>query len=174
MGVGELVDQPRLAHPGLADDGDHLAATARRLAEHSAQVLDLGVAADEAREPAAGRGLQTRPRRPRPRQLVDLHGLGEPLHRHGTERLHLDVALGQRQRVGRDHDRAGIGELLHPRGQVRRLADGRVVHVQVAADGAHDDLARVQPDADPDRRRPCARRTASAYVFTLSCIRSAA
>jgi hypothetical protein len=28
------------------------------------------------------------------------------------------------------------------------LADGGVVHVQVAADGADHDLARVEPDAD--------------------------
>ena len=31
---------------------------------------------------------------------------------------------------------------------MRRLADGRVVHVEIAADGAHDDLAGIQPDAD--------------------------
>jgi hypothetical protein len=31
-----------------------------------------------------------------------------------------------------------------------RLADGRVVHVQIAADGAHDNLARVEPDPDLD------------------------
>ena len=31
---------------------------------------------------------------------------------------------------------------------MRRLADGRIVHVQVAADGADDDLARVQTDTD--------------------------
>jgi hypothetical protein len=60
--------------------------------------------------------------------------------------------------VGRDaeleqHDRAGIGKLLHPRREMRRLAYGRVVHVEIAADGAHDDLARVEPDADLDHRR---------------------
>ncbi len=33
-------------------------------------------------------------------------------------------------------------------GQVRGLADGGVVHVQIAADGAHDDLAGVQTDTD--------------------------
>ena len=36
---------------------------------------------------------------------------------------------------------------------MRRLADGRVVHVEIAADGAHDDLAGVQPDADLDHGR---------------------
>ena len=96
MGVGELVDEPRLAHPGLAHDGDHLAVAGAGLVEHPAQVLDLGVAADEAREASERRGLQARPRRARPRQLEDLDGVGEPLHRDRAERLHLDVALGQR------------------------------------------------------------------------------
>ncbi len=32
----------------------------------------------------------------------------------------------------------------------RRLADGRVVHVEVAADSPHHDLPGVQPDADCD------------------------
>ena len=50
VGVGELVDQPRLAHAGLADDGDDLPPAGAGLAEDPAQVLDLGVAADEARE----------------------------------------------------------------------------------------------------------------------------
>src|SRR5256712_3092447 len=31
---------------------------------------------------------------------------------------------------------------------MRRLADSRVVHVEIAADGAHNDLARVEPDPD--------------------------
>ena len=69
---------------------------------------------------------------------------------------------------------AGNGELLHPRGEVRRLAHRGVVHVQVGADGPHHHLARVHPDADADGdavlrvARP--RRTAS----TDSCMRSAA
>ena len=153
MRVGELVDEARLAHPRLADDRRHLTVTVAGELLGAAELLQLGVAADEPRQPAPGGRLQAGPRRARPRHLVDLHGVGEPLHRHGAERLHLDVALGQRQRLGRDHDRAGIGELLHPRGQVRRLADGRVVHVEIAADGAHDDLPGVQPDADLDHGR---------------------
>ena len=31
---------------------------------------------------------------------------------------------------------------------MRRLAHGRVVHVEVAANGADDDLARIEPDPD--------------------------
>ena len=70
-------------------------------------------------------------------------------------------------------DRAGARELLHPRGQVRRLADRGVVHVEIAADGANDDLAGVQPDPDLDTAA-CERRTSSAYGSIASCIRSAA
>ena len=79
MGVGELVYQSRLAHPGLAHDGDHLAVASAGLAEDAAQVLDLGVAADEAREAAERRGLQPRPRCPRSRQLSStLHARDVP------------------------------------------------------------------------------------------------
>ena len=42
-------------------------------------MLDLGVAADEAREAAQGRRLQARARLTRPGQLEDLDGLGEAL-----------------------------------------------------------------------------------------------
>jgi hypothetical protein len=85
MGVGELVGEPRLAHPGLAHDGGHLAAARTGLAEDPAQVLDLGVTAHEARETPEGRGLQARPCRPRPRQLEDLDRLREALHGDGSE-----------------------------------------------------------------------------------------
>ena len=86
-------------------------------------------------------------------QLEDLEWVRETLHRDGPERPHLDVAFGQRQRMRRDHDRAGVGDLLHPRGQMRRLADGRVVHVEIAADGPYHDFPGVQPDADLDHSR---------------------
>jgi hypothetical protein len=64
--VGELVDQPRLANPGLAHEGDHLAAGDASLAEDPAEVLDLRVAADEAREAPEGRRLQPRRAVPAP------------------------------------------------------------------------------------------------------------
>ena len=129
MRVGELVGEPRLAHPGLAHDGGHLAVAGTGLVEDPAQVLDLGVATDEARESATGACLETSPRRAGSRHLVNFHRVSQPLHRHGAERLHLDLAFGQRQRIGRDHDRAGIGDLLHPRGKVSGLPHRGVIHV---------------------------------------------
>jgi len=62
-----------------------------------------------------------------------------------------DKPLSQRQRVGRQEDRARQRHLLHSRSEMRRLAHGRVVHVKVATDGTDDDLAGVQADSNVDR-----------------------
>ncbi len=43
----------------------------------------------------------------------------------------LNVALGELQGRGGEQDRAGRRHLLHASGQVGRLADRRVVHVQI-------------------------------------------
>jgi len=146
--MGELVDEARLAHPRFANHRRHLTVTVARELLRATELLELCVAADEPGQSALSACLKTGPRRARPRHLIDLHGVGESLDRHEAKRLHLNVALRQRQRIGRDHDRAGIGDLLHARGQVSRLADRRVVHVEITADRAHDDLARVEPDPD--------------------------
>jgi len=47
-----------------------------------------------------------------------------------------DSRLGQERGSGRRH-------LLHPGGEVGRLAHGGVVHAQGRADGSHDDLAGI-------------------------------
>jgi hypothetical protein len=80
--------------------------------------------------------------------LEDLDGLCQPAHGHGPEGPDLDIALGEAQRVLGHEGGARAGELLHPRGQVRGLADGGVVHVEVAVDRPHDHLARIETHAD--------------------------
>jgi hypothetical protein len=114
----------------------------------AAELLQLGVAADEARQPTPGGRLQASPRRTCPRHLVDVHVLRKALHGHGPKRLHADVPFDQREGGRRAQNGAGHGHLLHPGGEVGALADGGVIHVEVAADGTHDDLARVHADAD--------------------------
>jgi len=84
--VSELVREARRADPGLAHDGDDLAVAGRGPAEDPAQLLDLGVAADEAREAAKRRSLQARPRLARSRQLKELDRVREALHRDGPDR----------------------------------------------------------------------------------------
>ena len=89
--------------------------------------------------------------RARARELEDLDRRGQPLDGRGAACRHLHEALGEGERVRRQQDRPRSGHLLHPRGQVRGVTDRRVVHVEVRADGADHDVARVQAHADLDR-----------------------
>jgi hypothetical protein len=149
--TGDLPDEPGLADAGLARDGDHLPVAAGDRVQRPAELLQLAPAPDEPGQSAGRRRVEARPQRPGPDQLVHVDRLAEPLHAHRPQRLHLDVALGEAQRAGREAAAARAGELFHPGRDVRGLADGGVVQVQVAADGAHHDLARVEPDPDLDR-----------------------
>ena len=49
--------------------------------------------------------------------------------------------------IATDDDLPGSGQRQHPRGQVRGVADRRVVHAKIPADRADDDGAGVDPDA---------------------------
>ena len=60
----------------------------------------------------------------------------------------LDVAFGELQGGGGEQDGAGHRHLLHAGGQMGRLPDRRVVHVEIRPDGADDHLARVEAHAD--------------------------
>ena len=150
-GLRDLVEEPRFADAGLAHDGHDLATARLRLRERCVELVELGSAPDEAREPPARRGLQPRARPAGARDLEDLERDFEALDRHRAQRPRLDIALGQAECFRRGQHGAGRGHLLHPRGQMRGLADRRVAHAQVAADRAHDDLAGVEADADLDR-----------------------
>jgi len=54
MRVGQLVDEPRLAHPRLADDRRHLPVPVACELLSAAELFHLGIAADEPRQSAAG------------------------------------------------------------------------------------------------------------------------
>src|SRR4029453_15251132 len=142
----ELPEEARLAHPRFPNHGDDLAASQTCPIEGVSEVLKLRVPADEAREPSARRGLEAGgggAGAPQPPAR-----LWEPLDRHRAERGDLDEALAEVERLGSEPDAAGCRELLHAGGQVRGLPHGRVVHAQVAADGADYDVAGVEADAN--------------------------
>ncbi len=84
------------------------------------------------------------------RERVDLDGIGQPPDRDRSPRRNLHVAFGEVKRGGGKQDGAGRRHLFHAGGQMGRLSHRRVVHVQVGADGTHDDLARVEAHADLD------------------------
>src|SRR5499433_160330 len=60
MGADELVEEPRLPYSGLAHYRHDLAAARPRLLEGAAELLELGVAPHEARQPTGHRGMEPR------------------------------------------------------------------------------------------------------------------
>jgi hypothetical protein len=84
----------------------------------------------------------------RPGEFEDLNGVRQALDRDRPTGRDLNVAFGELQGGGGEQDRPWRRELLHAGGQVRRLANGRVVHVQIGPDGADDHLTGVEPHAD--------------------------
>ena len=81
---------------------------------------------------------------------IDLDRLAQPLDGHRAKRIDLNALLAQPERVPCHERGAGPRELLHPGRQMGRLPDGGIVHAEIAPNGAHDDLARVQADPDLD------------------------
>jgi hypothetical protein len=63
--AGELVDEAGLARAGFPHDGYELAVALMREGLRPAELLDLGVAADEPRETAPGGRLEPGPLRAR-------------------------------------------------------------------------------------------------------------
>src|SRR5262245_5670557 len=118
--------------------------------ERAPQVLDLHVSTDEPGEALYRGGTQPRAEGFGPDQLVGLDRIDDPLQRHGPERCNLDEALGEPEGVRGDECRAWASELLHASGQMSGLTHRRVVHVEIAADRADDDLARIESDANLD------------------------
>jgi hypothetical protein len=145
--VDTLVHQAGLPQPSLAHDGYHLAMTGTRTLQSLAEGAQLRVPADKACQPPGCAGLEAAPERTGPHQLIDLHRLRQALDRDGTQGLHPDQALDQPQGRGREQDTARRGQLFHAGREVHRLPDGRVVHVQVVADGPHH-LAGIEPNPE--------------------------
>ena len=148
VGVDELIDQARLAHPGLADQRHHLAVPRPGLLPGPAvSAASSCCRPTKRREAPRRRCLQAPPDGTGPDQLKDLDGLGQPLDRHRPQGGDLHQALHQPQRRGRQQNGARRGQLFHARRQMRRLAHRRVVHVQVVANRAHHDFPGVEPHA---------------------------
>src|SRR3984893_12546283 len=148
MRVGDFPDEAGLANAGVPNDGNHLPAARLGTRERPGEGRKLTLPSNESGEPSRSGGLESSRARARADHLVDFDGLLQPLHRHEAQRPHLEKSLHETQRVHRKSDSARRGELLHSRGQVRRLAHGGVIHAQIAADGADHDLTRIQSDAD--------------------------
>ena len=108
------------------------------------QCHQLCLSSDKAGESPRRRRLQAPPDPTGPDQLPHLHRLMQPFDRHRPEGLDVHIALHQTENRRGNQNRARLCHLLHARCQMGGLADGRVVHMQIVADGPHDDLSRVE------------------------------
>jgi hypothetical protein len=115
-----------------------------------AELIHVVVAADKASQPTGRGGVKSGAHGTGADEFVDLHRRWQAFHGKRAKGRDRDIAIRQLERGGAEEDAARVGELLHPRGQVGRLAHRRVVHVEIAADGPHDDLSGVQADTDLD------------------------
>ena len=158
VGVGQLVEETGFAHARLAHDGPDLAVAAPHPFECCAELLHLGIAPNEVAQASKGGDLKPCSHLAGSDHVVNLDGSIEALYRHGAEGLDLHEVLGQAEGFLGDPDGARGSELLHAGGQMGGLANGRVVHPEVRADGADHDLSGVQPDPYPDRDTESAER----------------
>ena len=136
----ELLDEARLADPGLAADVDGLPSPVRAAGDEGrAEVAQLGCPARE-RSAAGRRAPDEAAQAPRP------HRLGEALH---LERVQLvagePLAEGAPHRV-RDQDLAGPRGPGEAGGEVHRLAGDGVLAVACASRAAGDDLPACDAD----------------------------
>src|SRR5207248_7560531 len=134
---GELLDESRLPHAGLAEDGDEVRApVADGAAERVLEQLELLLAADERRLRNGAAQIVDAQRAPRPDRVRAALQLERP----GV--LDVDGARSEPPRARAEHNLARPRGLLQPRGDVDRLARrerrlGVVDH----------DLARLDADA---------------------------
>ena len=148
VGMDDLIDQARLAHAGFTHQRDHLAMPGLRLGQSLLHDHQLLVPPDKARQAPYHPRLEAAAQGACPDQFIDLHRRRQALDRHGAQGGDPHQPLRQPQRLGGQTNAPGRGQLLHPGRQVRGLAQGRVVHVQVVANGADHHFARVEAHAD--------------------------
>ena len=137
-----------LPDPGLPDDRHHLAVPGPGLLQGLVQGREFRLPPHKGGQPPRRKRLQARAGRASAHQLAHLHGRGQPLDGHRAQGGDLHPPLRQPQGVGRQPNAPGGRQLFHAGRQVRGLADGGVVHVQVVANGPHHDLPGVEADAD--------------------------
>ncbi|MCX5738622.1 MAG: hypothetical protein NTZ61_09035, partial [Proteobacteria bacterium] len=145
--LDEFEAEPALAGAGVGHDAHHLPVAGDRRFERSIEARHLALAADELREAARPRRIESRAQRADALQFVDAQRHGDALQIEVAEIAESEVALDQARGVRRHVAAVGRGQLLHALCESDRVSLRRVVHAQVIADLADHHLARVDPDA---------------------------
>src|SRR5262249_45072787 len=141
----EFEQQPRLADARLAGDEHDLPAPLANPIEALHERGELLIAPDQRGEAALA--LDVEPSLPAP-GAHDLERMDRrvALYRQLAQVECLEVSRDQPMRRGAGQHAARLRALLQARGDVGRVADGRVVHAEIVADFPHDDRTGVEPD----------------------------
>src|SRR5262245_56047588 len=109
MRMGYRPHQARFAYSGLAGDGHDLTMARGGATESLAEPIKFGLPTHESRESTRGGSREPRAVGAGAPHLVDLEPVLDALDGYRPERPHLDIALGEAQRVGSQQDRPGLG-----------------------------------------------------------------
>jgi hypothetical protein len=171
-GVDELEEQPGLADADLTDHRGDAAVAGEHPLLDARELVHLQLASHEVGEAAQRRHLDA-PHRARAHELEDLDRRVASAHGERAERLGVEQGLGEGEGGAREPDGPGGRHLLHPGGQVCRLADGGEIHVRSLS------IARTTttPEFSPTRIAtdgPLSRARSRARARTPSCMSRAA
>ena len=139
----------RLADAGFAGDQHDLAVARLGARPAPQQQVDLLVAADQRGQRRSAQGLEPARDDARTQHLPGRHRRGEALDLDGAEIAVLEEIADQPARAGGDDDRIRLGQGLQTGGEVRRLADDRLLLRRAFADQIAD---HHQPGGDADPR----------------------
>jgi len=146
--IARLPEQPRLADAGFAADQQAPRppmAGGRAQIEHA---LQLAGAADERREAAGLRGVESMDDVGAPLDAPHLDRIRQPAQRLRAEGFDHEQTLDEAQGVAAGHDGVRRRDPLEPGREVDGAAEGHVLGVFSFHRGAHDHQTAV--DADPD------------------------
>ena len=152
--VAEHLHHAGLADAGLPREHDHAAAAGGRIAPRAVERRHDRLTTDVGGESRRPEGVHASVRAAGRLHHERLHGLGEAFDRLRAQALHPEELRHQPSRRAADDDGVGLGEPLHARGDVRRVAHREALRAVRTADVTHDRQAGVDADAHGERHRP--------------------
>ena len=152
--AAQLAEDAALADARLAGQKHHLPFTILRQIPALHQQADFVLAADEARQTAGTNRLEAALGNREPFDRPGRNRRGKTLDLMPAEVAKLEEIAEQSAGRGGDDDRIRLGQPLHPGGEVRRIADDRLLPRRAGAQQiANDDEAGGDADAQPQPLR---------------------
>src|SRR5262249_52378208 len=143
----KLVEQSRFAHARIAHEYGNCALTIDGPAVDFGEKLELSIAARERCQPALFRHLQPGAAAELPAHGICANRLSLSFDLKLTEVIEHEEPVPKVLSSSTGYDLAWCGDSEQPGGEVGRVADRRVVHTQIVANGADDHRTGI--DADP-------------------------